>query len=275
MMPAAMVKLQSCNRHGGALKLHRGVTFGEVSNAVASPKKPGNTQVSETGTRGAISYLTLGVAADSAKRTARGGARNHGDRESHGLRPDQIANLSAAKRHAPIIGLPFTRMITIHWASAGVALEDMRRATGKFLDLLTKGLARNESATAYIWVAENAGGEKNWHIHILAHVPARLVRWLTGMQRRWLRSITGKPYKAGVIKSDPIGGRLDLEHGNPDLHAVNLSVAFGYHCKGASPATLEAFGIDRAHQPGGRIIGKRCGTSQNIGAKARKTELQA
>jgi len=31
------------------------------------------------------------------------------------------------------------------------------------------------------------------------------------------------------------------------------------------------FGLERL-EPGGRIIGKRCGTSQNIGAKARKAK---
>jgi UDP-N-acetyl-D-mannosaminuronate dehydrogenase len=43
----------------------------------------------------------------------------------------------------------------------------------------------------------------------------------------------------------------------------------GYVLKGASPEAASQFALKRL-EPGGRVIGKRCGTSQNIGAKARK-----
>jgi hypothetical protein len=75
-----------------------------------------------------------------------------------------------------------------------------------------------------------------------------------------------------VIYSKPIGGRLGLEAGNPDLHAINLDAALGYLLKGASDKAAAQFRLERL-EAGGRIIGKRCGTSQNIGAKAR-TEQQ-
>ena len=111
---------------------------------------------------------------------------------------------------------------------------------------------------------------KGGHLHLLAHVPADLVSVITALQRAWLRRITGQSYRARVIHSKPIGGRLGLEAGNPDLHAINLQVAFSYLCKGAPQAVLDATDIDRTHESGGRVIGKRCGTSQNIGAAARK-----
>jgi len=47
-----------------------------------------------------------------------------------------------------------------------------------------------------------------------------------------------------------------------------LEAALAYLLKGASPEVALQFGLERL-QPGGRVIGKRCGTSQNIGAKAR------
>jgi hypothetical protein len=92
---------------------------------------------------------------------------------------------------------------------------------------------------------------------------------ITRLQRGWLRRITGQPYRARVIFSRPIGGRLGLEVSNPDLHAVNLVEALGYILKGACPEAVSQVGLEQ-QKPGGRIIGKRCGTSQNIGAKARK-----
>jgi hypothetical protein len=103
---------------------------------------------------------------------------------------------------------------------------------------------------------------------MLAHVPADLVPIITKLQRGWLRRITGRKYREGVIRSKPIGGRLGIETGNPDLHAINLEAAFAYVMKGASPEAASQLAMARL-EPGGRVIGKRCGTSQNIGAKAR------
>jgi hypothetical protein len=158
-------------------------------------------------------------------------------------------------------------MITIHWQAAGVPLAGMAKATGRFTDLMAKMIARHGHCTAWLWVHEGGDG-KGGHCHLLAHVPAALVPTLTSLQRGWLRRITGQPYRARVILSKPVGRLLGLEAGNPDLHAVNLATALGYCLKGATPAAAARFGLGRL-EPGGRIIGKRCGTSQNIGAKAR------
>ena len=272
MMLAAMQNVPKTPPHGRVLKLHRNAVFGEVSNTALQPQTRTKPPVTLIGTDCAINYLTFGVPTDLACRaTGRGGARNSASRETNELSLLHVGNLIAAARHADAIGLPFTRMISIHWQAAGIPLAGMVKASGHFTDLLTKTLARHGSRTAWLWVHENArGADKGGHCHLLAHVPADLVSRLTGLQRGWLRRITGKPYVADVIHSKPIGGRLGLEVGNPDLHAVNLAVAFGYVCKGARQATLDALRIDRVHEPGGRVIGKRCGTSQNIGAKARR-----
>ncbi|KRA81390.1 hypothetical protein ASD76_12600 [Altererythrobacter sp. Root672] len=214
------------------------------------------------------------MAALSAGGTGRGGARNHADRESHALTAAQVGNLKAAERHAVKIGLPFNRMISVHWQAAGVHLAGMAKATGRFTDLMAKALARHGSGAAWLWTHENVpanGHNKGGHCHLLAHVPADLVPVVTALQRGWLRRITGQPYRARVIHSKPIGGRLGLETGNPDLHAVNLEAALAYVLKGSSSEAASQFALERI-VPGGRVIGKRCGTSQNIGAKARKAE---
>jgi hypothetical protein len=243
--------------------------FGEVSTSACPRKNVRNTPIPETGTAHAINYLRLGVAPHlPSNGTGRGGARNRADRITHALSMAHVGNLIAAAGHSAAIGLPFTRMITIHWEAAGVPLDGMAKATGQFIDLMTKALARHGSKTAWLWVHEN-GPNKGGHCHLLAHVPAEHVKRLTGLQKGWLRRITGKPYRKRVIHSDPIGGRLGLEVGNPELHAVNHAVALGYVLKGACPDAVSQFGLELV-EPGGRIIGKRCGTSQNIGAKARK-----
>jgi len=269
MMSAAMDRLQPFNRHGGAFETSPFRGFGEVSIAQLKPQSRANLPIVKNGTALAISNLPLGVAAHSKGRTGRGGARNRADRESHALTRAQIANLSLSEGHSRAIGLPFTRMITIHWKAAGVPLSDMAAATGKFIDYLTRWLARRGYGIAWLWVHENAG-DKCWHCHVLASVPAELVKPLVGAQLRWLRAITGKSYCVKVIRSKPIGGRLRLETGNPALHFENARAALAYLCKGAPQSTLDAARIDRQHQLQGLIIGRRCSTSQNISAKARK-----
>ena len=253
--------------HGGALELHRGITFGEVSSTQPPFKNGVNRKLSRSGIGHAINKIPLGVAANFPERTQRGGPRKLADRVSHGLSKAHIANLKAAEAYSRSIGLPFTRMITIHWQAAGVPLEGMARATGRFLDLLSKAISRHGGRAAYVWMHENGDG-KGGHCHILTHVPPDLVPTLTGLQKGWLRKITGQPYRKRVIHSDPIGGRLGLETGNPELHLVNVKAALAYILKGATPDAAATHGLGRCNE-GGRIIGKRCGASQNIGYSAR------
>ena len=270
MSVAAMSKTPSRALHGGSFETSPKRKNGEVSKAPPKTQIIANLPIPQVGTAVAINYLTLGVAGHSPCSTGRGGARNRADRTSDALTYAQIANLTAAERHSRAIGLPFTRMITIHWQAAGVALGDMVKATGRFLDLLTKALARHKTKTAWLWTLEN-GDRKGCHCHLLVHVPAALVSLVTRLQKGWLRRITGNAYRSRVIYSKPIGGRLGLETGNPELHAVNLAHAFGYVLKGADLEAAALFGLARM-EAGGRIIGKRCSTSQNIGAKARKVK---
>jgi hypothetical protein len=110
-----------------------------------------------------------------------------------------VASLLEAPAFATKLGLPFTRMITIHWQAAGVPPDQMVRATGKFIDLLSKALARDGAKTAWLFVHEN-GISKGAHCHLLIHVPGRLVAKITKLQRGWLRRISGLPYRARVIK---------------------------------------------------------------------------
>lgn len=253
---------------GGVLKLHRGATSGEVSLASLPDETVQNRPVDRDGTAPAINYLISGDAAHFVVRHGRGGVRNRADRESTALTTAQVANLIAAERHAFAIGLPFTRMITIHWEAGEVPLEGMARATGRFVDLLSKTLTRHGCRTSWLWVHEG-GPDKGGHCHLMVHVPAHLVEIVNKRQRGWLRCITGKPYRKRVIRSRPIGGRLGMESSNPALHAVNLEATVAYMLKGATHEAAAIAGLLRREE-GGRVIGKRCATSQNIGAKARK-----
>lgn len=249
--------------HVTALKLHREGASGEVSVVPRQPQTPDKLLSSQDGT----ALANLGVVAVSPQHAPRGGARNHGDRESFELTVAQVGNLINAARHADAIGLPLNRMITIHWEAADLPLNAMAGATGRFIDLMTKALVRHGSKTSWIWVHEG-GHTKGGHCHLLVHIPADLVPIVTRLQKRWLRTITGRPYRARVIHSVPIGGRLGMEVSNRALYLMNLATSLAYVLKGASHDAASRYGLTRLER-GGYIIGKRCGTSQNIGMKSR------
>jgi hypothetical protein len=257
------------NRHGHAiLKLHRNTVFGEVSIGGPDSEMQAKPALSSGGTLLAINSLALGVPAKTANpshRGRRGGARNWADRTSDGLSAAQVSNLLAAAEYAAKIGLPFNRMTTVHWQALDVPLAAVARATGRYLDLFTKAVQRHGKRTTWIFVHESGAG-KGAHMHALVHVPPELGDLISRRQRAWIKAITGKPYKARVIYGRAIVGAANAGAGG--LYKANIMAALGYILKSANPEAAAHHGLTRL-EPGGRIIGKRAGTSQNIAPKAR------
>lgn len=191
------------------------------------------------------------------KRWQHGGARNSGSRTSDCLTEKQARHLIAAACEAERQGKPFNRHITIHWEAAGVPDDKAMAATTAFLKAVrdwTGGKA------AYLWVRENGKG-KGSHVHILAHVAAEK-RWHGPRVQRWIARISGQPYSKRSILTRRIMGCDDP---TGELYRANLAAVLAYVLKGVDADTAIALGI--AHQAGGRVIGKRCGWSRNIGAK--------
>ena len=183
-----------------------------------------------------------------------GGVRNSASRISDGLSALQAGKLIAAAREAEKQGKPFNRHITIHWEAAGVTDDKAMTATTAFLKAMrdwTGGKA------AYLWVRENGDG-KGSHVHILAHIaPAK--KWHGPRAQRWIERISGQPYRKSAIFTRKIKG---CDHPASELYHVNLAAVLAYVLKGVDSETAKTLGI--AHEPGGRVIGKRCGWSRNI-----------
>jgi hypothetical protein len=254
-------------RIGPCLNLHRHGSFSAVSNYGAYSECHKKQSLAQTGTVHAISYSNIGVPPYSPHTpTQRGGARNLASNTTDALSVPHVGKLIAATAFASRIGLPFNRFITIHWEAAGVPPNGIVKATGRYVDLLRKYLNRHGYKTALIWVQEGGHG-KGGHVHILAHVPACMVKHITGLNRDWLRRISGRPYVKRVIKSRSIGGKLNIENSNPATHRSNLQGTLEYVLKGANAKAVKQFGLTR-QEAGGVCIGKRCGMSQNIGPKA-------
>lgn len=184
-----------------------------------------------------------------------GGARNSASRTSEALTLADAEKLLAATQRAIARGRPFNRFLTVHWEAMGLTDREAMAATTAFLKYLRELL---KGDTAYVWTRENGDG-KGSHLHVLAYFPESR-KWNGWIARRWVERITGNPYVQGAFLSEPIAGARQPDSA---LYVENLQTVLAYVLKGASPDAAASLGID--HEFGGRIIGKRCGMSRNIG----------
>jgi hypothetical protein len=197
-----------------------------------------------------------------------GGARNSKNRISDVLTMTKAQATIAAAYQALKIGLPFNRFVTIHFDRAGIADAQAADAIGDMMKLATDWMRKREHVIAYAWLRENdtGDGSKGSHVHILCHCPDALP--IGRMWQRWLRNVSGRPYRAKSIKSERIGGTVNAYANMPAVYLQNLDGVLAYVCKGVSPADAATLGFTK-QEAGGWIIGKRTGWSQNIGAKSR------
>ena len=159
--------------------------------------------------------------------------------------------------------MAFNRFTTIHWAAARV--HDPLRATGRLPKLLGGAIKAAGGSFAYVWVREN-GDRKGEHVHVLWHGPAELPVFKHRVLA-WLRRC-GARRADGVIKTVSIARSLSAATTGSAYNAVNLDAVVDYLSKGGDPRARALLGI-RHNEAGGLIVGKRSGTSENIGRRAR------
>jgi len=214
------------------------------------------------------------------ERGAWGGARNRRDRVTLALSLAQARNLAAAVVHAERADLPLNRLVTVHWGAMRLSDAEALAATGKLLKLWREALAAQGLPFACVWIRENDDGDgsKGSHVHILAHVPAAARSGFLRRLRAWVRlaaggrynrrsgRVEGPAYAKGAVDTRRIGGRVEVPQ---DVHDANLAEVLGYVLKGADKQTAEIMRLAR-REPGGRVTGKRCGWSENVGAAARR-----
>lgn len=199
-----------------------------------------------------------------------GGARNRADRESDYLTAAQCHDLIDAAHHADRIGMPFNRHWTVHYERAGLSNGEAARFIGNLIKLVTDWARRHGGRIAAAWVREDGEG-KGGHVHILLHLPPGMT--LRGRTRRWVR-LAGGWYRNRVSRVETIGPGLAASENNRPSYDVNVAAVAAYLLKGCHPTVGEQLGLDR-YGEGGRVVGKRCGWTQNIGRKARGEFLAA
>ncbi|MGV3555419.1 MAG: hypothetical protein ACO1OD_09195 [Croceibacterium sp.] len=216
-----------------------------------------------------------------------GGARNRADRPSDMLADAKVAELLDAATFALATGRVFQRHWIIHYGKAGVQPRDGMRFVSKLLNLVSKQARREGGEMTALWVRECAS-DYGEHVHILLHLPAGMR--LQGRTRRWIAAALdhvgagfcdryaparprarGKSWVKGVSMVRIVAGRLNKIGGNIDdaPHRENAANVVRYLLKSASAETGAALELTRAAR-GGRIIGKRCGWTQNIGVAAQR-----
>ena len=139
----------------------------------------------------------------------------------------------------------------------------------KLLDQVSRLARRAGGELTALWVREHASAYGE-HVHILLHLPPGLS--LRNRTRRWIET-AGGTYQPGVSMTKSIGGRLDkqTEKNGSDTgehHRDNAANVVRYLLKSASAEKGDQLGLSR-HGCIGRITGKRCGWTQNIGEAAR------
>jgi hypothetical protein len=146
------------------------------------------------------------------------------------------------------IGAPFSRHVIAHWERAGITDAQAAQPTGRLTKLMADWARRRGGRILWSGAREKDAG-KGSHLHMLVACPCHLP--LGRMWRRWLRSITGQPYRPGSIRTRFIGGSLDAARTNPGHYRQHLFNAVAYVCKGIHPDDAGALGIERT-EPGGQ-----------------------
>lgn len=194
-----------------------------------------------------------------------GGARNRADRVSDRLTLEQCKKLIAAARFAEAISLPFNRHWIVHSERAGVSPVDGQTFVGRLLRLAGNYVKRRGGKFAAIYSRENGDG-KGEHVHILMHIPANLT--LLNKTASWVRKAGGR-YKAGVSKVRTIGGSLKRLDPTCEHYQTNADMVLAYLLKGANDEAAASLELRRRAEFGS-VIGKRCGSTENIGPKAQE-----
>lgn len=169
---------------------------------------------------------------------------------------------------AEAIGLPLNQYVTLNFALTDIpadrAVDAFRALRNMFIKWARR--PRNGAGPAFIptfaYAFENArdkkpimslGPDHNVHVHWLVHVPPQRQTEFGMMLYEWLDSVCTHPSAKGAIDVAPT-----------ILQTKSLR---GYLLKGADPAWCDHFGA--VHSKQGLVLGRRTGTSRNLGPAAR------
>ena len=188
-----------------------------------------------------------------------GGARNRRDRVTTALSQRHAEGLLQAMAVADLAGMPLTRHWTVDYERAGIADCDGAAFVGRLLAIVSRFARVRGGSFAAVWVRE-VGMRNGAHVHIAFHLPRG---WRLGyLTRRWIKAAGGQ-HARRVSHIRPIGGSLNCAWTCPALYRENLERLGNYLTKGSDLAVAAELGLELL-KPGGAIVGKRWGRTQNL-----------
>ena len=170
----------------------------------------------------------------------------------------QAINMMEAVPFAESIGLPLVAHLTIYWAVTEAGDDPDGKLFAKVREGLDKWLKRRGIEFAGAWARECSGGDAE-HCHLLFHLPrdCRQGPTLIDVEEVICRLVdrhSGGVWGDGAIKL--------VIWPNPDGK---------YLIKGGGLEVWKRFRLRTEHRRlQGTIQGKRCGTTENIGSRARR-----
>ncbi|MEQ3745887.1 MAG: hypothetical protein ABNH53_06570 [Henriciella sp.] len=185
---------------------------------------------------------------------------------TYALTGRQVANLIDAAAFAGQMGKPLNRHCSAHFALIGREDRDGFETLQAFLKLAREWCYRQGGDLAYVWTRESA--EIGTHAHILFHVPPVIEAAFARLLWRWMKQACGGAYVRGACYSRRVQGWVSYQRGEPETFDANHSAVLHYILKGADGEAVARHALTK-RQAGGGVVGKRCGTSQNIGKSAR------
>lgn len=193
--------------------------------------------------------------------------KSRSKRSTSELSERAAAEMLAAIQEALVIDLPLNLFLTINLEQGNV--DDCVAAIGKFLTYYRQWLRSRGYDTAYVWCQEY-GELKGQHVHILLHIPQHLTGEIGRRHRGWMK-LCGAKSSRGLIYSRPVGKSRSAAFGDDvsrQDYLHNLKIVAAYIIKQVKNSAKFCLGMEKVERRS-TVIGKRSGTSQNIGRKAR------
>jgi hypothetical protein len=174
---------------------------------------------------------------------------------SRSLSAAVVVNLTEAWYFASHIGLNCNLFVTVRPHDIdGLAPPERQERWQDVLNQIGQFARDHDFECIHIWSRESDPGTgTNEHLHILTHVPPRLVRRFKDNASGWFTR----------------GAEIDIRRADYRTRwtaSGKQRSAIGYLTKNSPQA---AYGRPREYRKGGPILGKRAGCSRNIDASAR------
>jgi hypothetical protein len=169
------------------------------------------------------------------------------------LKPSQVDDIFEADGHANKVGLRLNTFVTINWCLTEFRDHNALKVFATTRDRLSKWLRRQGITPTWLFVHENPQGI--FHTHILMHLPEHLTVDLLEQFERLCSPISEN---AILIK--------------PRKKGLRGEQLLNYLAKGTDYITALRKGGRAKNQ--GQVNGKRCGSTENLAASARRQWLQ-